>query len=47
VLWLLETLYLLTQKFKPDDSKLEKKLKLELHDIYDQLLKSSSQIITD
>ena len=46
-MWLIETLYLLTNKFKPDDSKIEKKLKLELNEVFDQLLKCASNIITD
>jgi hypothetical protein len=46
VTWLVELLYILTNKFRPDDSKLEKKLKIELAEVFDLLLKASAGIIT-
>ena len=47
VTWLMELLYILTNRFKPDDSKLEKRLKQDLAEVFDQLLRASSSIITD
>ena len=47
VTWLLEILYILSAKFKPDDNKLEKKIKQDYHDVLDTLLKSATQIIQD
>ena len=47
VTWSMEILYLLTNRFKPDDSKLEKKLKLELSEVFDSVLKSAASILTD
>jgi hypothetical protein len=47
ITWLLEILYLVSNKFKPDDSKLDKKLKSEFHEQLDILLKSAGEILTD
>lgn len=47
VTWLVEMLYILTNKFKPDDSKLEKRLKAELTEVFDSLLRAAASIITD
>lgn len=47
ITWLLELVYILTNRFKPDDSKLEKKLKSELNEVFDLLMRASSSIITD
>lgn len=47
VTWLMELLYILTNKFKPDDSKLEKRLKQDLSEVFDQLMRASSSIIQD
>ena len=35
ITWIMELLYILKNRFKPDDSKLEKKLKFELYEVYD------------
>lgn len=47
VTWLIEMLYMLTNKFRPDDSKLEKRLKTELAEVFDLLLRGAASIITD
>jgi len=47
VTWLMEMLYILTNRFKPDDSKLEKRLKGDLSEVFDLILKAASSIITD
>jgi hypothetical protein len=47
VTWLLELMYILTNRFKPDDSKLEKRLKQDLAEVFDLLLRAASTIITD
>lgn len=45
--WLIEILYILSTKFKPEDSKTEKKVKAEYQDLLELLLKSATQIIQD
>lgn len=45
--WLLEILYILSAKFKPEDSKIEKKVKLQFHELLETLLRSATQIIQD
>lgn len=47
ITWLLEIIYLVAHKFKPEDSKLDKKLKYEYHSILNDLLYVASDIITD
>ena len=45
--WLLEIVNILANKFKPDDAKLEKKLKLEYNEVFDILLRTTASILTD
>jgi len=35
ITWLSEIINILTNKFKPEDAKLEKRLKLEYHEVFD------------
>ena len=43
--WLLEILYVLATKFKPEDTKLDKRVKAEYLDVLDTLLRSATMII--
>lgn len=45
--WLLEILYILTNKFKHDKQHIEKKVKADFLDVLDTLLKSATMIIQD
>jgi hypothetical protein len=47
VCWLLEILNVLATKFKPEDSKLDKRVKADYLEILDTLLKSATMIIQD
>lgn len=47
ICWLLEILLIVSQKFKPDESKLEKKLKAEYNHVLDTLLKSAASVVSD
>ena len=47
ICWLLEILYLLSDKFKAENSTLDKKLKGDLGLILDSLLKALSNILQD
>lgn len=47
VCWLLEILNVLSTKFKPEDSKLDRKVKMDYLEILDTLLKSATMIIQD
>lgn len=43
--WLLEILYILMNKFKHDDQKIDKKVKTDYLDVLDTLLKSATMIV--
>ena len=43
--WLLEILYILTNKFKHDNQKIDKKVKADYLDVLDTLLKSATMIL--
>lgn len=47
VTWLLEILYILTNKFKHENQKIDKKVKADYLDVLDTLLKSATMIIQD
>lgn len=40
-------MFILFNKFKPDDTKIDKKLKFEFQELIDNLLRSSAEILTD
>jgi len=40
-------MFVLLNKFRPDDNKVDKKMKYEFHELLDTLLKASADIITD
>jgi len=46
-MWLLEIMFVLLNKFRPDDNKVDKKMKYEFHELLDTLLKASADIMTD
>jgi hypothetical protein len=47
ICWLLEVLYLVVDKFKAEDTALQKKLKAELVITFDGLIKASVSILSD
>ena len=47
IMWLLEIMHLVANKFKLDDSKLDKRMKNEFHEQLEALLRSSTEILTD
>ena len=40
-------MFILQNKFRPDDNKIDKKMKYEFHELLDTLLRASADIITD
>lgn len=47
ITWLSEIINILANKFKPDDAKLEKRLKFEYQEVFDQLQRTTASILTD